>query len=241
MKAYDRVLHDGKTVDRLTHEALLEAERRLGYPLTIVQGSYHTGVGASAGTHDGGGVIDLAPWDWQRKVKVLREVGFAAWHRTPIPGVWGEHIHAILIGNAKLSSGAQTQVREYYAGQNGLANNGPDDFARPHPIPVFHWLPTRDTRGQHFDAALRHLAAATGGPFRTARVEEAVKALRLMKPTKTTTPYKDTLSHKKPKVSRGEAVDAALDHINRARLLAGPVRRKALNTARDALLRIGEV
>jgi hypothetical protein len=56
-----------KTVDRMTAQALDKAARRLGYPLTIVQGSYHRGVGASAGTHDGGGVVDLAPWDADRR------------------------------------------------------------------------------------------------------------------------------------------------------------------------------
>ena len=64
-----------KRVDWKTRAALEEAQALLGYPLTVVQGSYHQGVSASAGTHDGGGVVDLLAWDWQRKVKALRKVG----------------------------------------------------------------------------------------------------------------------------------------------------------------------
>lgn len=136
---YDLTTHDGKTVDWLTHAALLEAEKRLGYPLTVVQGSYHKGVSASAGTHDGGGVVDLAPWDWEHKVKVLREVGFAAWYRPPLPGVWGAHIHAVLIGNDRLAPSAARQVTAYRNGRDGLAGNGPDPHPRPKVVPTFRW------------------------------------------------------------------------------------------------------
>lgn len=128
---YDRVTFRGKTVNKITKAALEECERRLGYELTIVQGSYHKGIGASAGTHDGGGVIDLAPADWKRKQDVLRAVGFAAWHRTPIPGVWGEHIHAVLIGDTDAAPAAQRQVESYLAGRNGLANNARESGPRP--------------------------------------------------------------------------------------------------------------
>lgn len=128
---YERTTHDGKTVDRYTDYNLHLAEERLGYPLTIVQGSYHPGVGASAGTHDGGGVVDLAPWDWQSKVRVLRELGFAAWHRPARRGVWPEHIHAVLIGNTKLAPLAKQQVSAYRNGRDGLAGNGRDTFWRP--------------------------------------------------------------------------------------------------------------
>lgn len=127
---YEKVKHDGKTVDRWTAAALREAERRLGYPLTIVQGSYNRGVGASAGTHDGGGVVDLAAFEADRKVRVLREVGFAAWRRRPSQGPWNEHVHAVLIGNERAADSAKRQVTAYRNGRNGLANNGPDDGPR---------------------------------------------------------------------------------------------------------------
>lgn len=132
---YAKTKHDGKVVDKYTAYNLVLAEKRLGYPLTVVQGSYNKGgVSASSGTHDGGGAVDLAPFDWKRKVRVLRELGFAAWHRPAIRGLWGEHIHAILIGNTKASRGAKSQVASYKAHRNGLANNAVDNSWHPSPI-----------------------------------------------------------------------------------------------------------
>lgn len=133
----ERVIFRGKTVNVRTKAMLERAEARLGYELTVVQGSYNTGVGASAGTHDGGGAVDLSAWDHERKVLVLRQLGFAAWYRPTLPGVWNEHIHAIAIGDPDLSSGARNQVYAYYNGRDGLANNGPDNGPRLDPIPVW--------------------------------------------------------------------------------------------------------
>lgn len=131
-----------KVVDWLTRAALEEVERRLDYRLTVVQGSYNKGrVSASASTHDGGGVVDLLAWDWRRKVKVLREVGFAAWYRADRPGSWSAHIHAVLIGHPKLDPSAAAQVVAYRAGRDGLKGSRPDDFPRPSPIPVFSYPP----------------------------------------------------------------------------------------------------
>lgn len=134
-KPYDRTTYDGNTVDWLTRAALTETASRLGYDLTVTQGSYNAGgVAASAGTHDGGGVVDLAPYDHARKVRELRRTGFAAWYRPEIPGLWPPHIHAVLIGNARLSASAKAQVAEYLAGYDGLAGDGrdtgPRDFVR---------------------------------------------------------------------------------------------------------------
>lgn len=131
-----------KRVDWMTRAALEEVERLLGYRLTVVQGSYNNGrVKASGPTHDGGGVVDLLAWDWRRKVTALRAVGFAAWHRAERPGLWGEHIHAVLIGNARLDPSAKRQVAAYLAGRDGLVGDRVDDFPRPHPVPVFHYPP----------------------------------------------------------------------------------------------------
>ncbi len=131
-----------KTVDWKTRAALEEAERRLGYPLTVVQGSYNPGgVRQSGGTHDGGGVIDLLAWDWQRKVRVLRSIGFAAWYRPAISGLWGAHIHAVLVDHGRLSTAAAAQVASYRAGRDGLKGNRADTFWRPRPIPVFTYPP----------------------------------------------------------------------------------------------------
>jgi GH25 family lysozyme M1 (1,4-beta-N-acetylmuramidase) len=144
-KPFDRTTYGDvrpKPVDWKTRAALEAAERRLGYRLTVVQGSYNPGgVRQSGGTHDGGGVVDLLAWDWQRKVRVLRSIGFAAWYRPAISGLWGAHIHAVLIEHGKLSASAAAQVASYRAGRDGLKGNRVDTFWRPSPIPVFAYPP----------------------------------------------------------------------------------------------------
>lgn len=143
--AYEIVYFRGARLDRITAQALSKMEDRLGYDLTIVQGSYNAGgVSASAGTHDGGGAVDLAPADHVRKIRVAREIGFAIWYRPTIPGLWNAHIHGILIGNTRASSGALNQVSAYRNGRNGLADNGPDNFGwRPSPIPSYKFVPDK--------------------------------------------------------------------------------------------------
>jgi hypothetical protein len=129
-KPYDKTTHDGKTVDWLTKAAIQNAEKILGYPLSLTQGSYNAGrVSASAGTHDGGGAVDLKAWDWQSKIRALRLSGFAAWYRDPSEGSWPAHIHAVLVGNRKLAPSAQRQVYAFHKGLNGLANGGADRHA----------------------------------------------------------------------------------------------------------------
>jgi len=122
----------GVQVNTRTRTMLFEAERLLGRQLTLTQGSYHTGNPASAGTHDGGGVLDISVTGLTTTlrttvVRQLRTVGFAAWLRNPSQGDWPYHIHAVAISDTDQSSGAQHQAGDYYLGQNGLANRGPDD------------------------------------------------------------------------------------------------------------------
>jgi hypothetical protein len=141
-RPYDLTTYDGNKVDWLTRAALEVTAKRLGYAdgLTITQGSYNAGgVSASAGTHDGGGVVDLSAYDHERKVRELRRTGFAAWYRPAIAGLWPEHIHAVLIGNKKLAPAAKNQVAEYMAGRNGLADRGPDNGPRHWVGRRFHW------------------------------------------------------------------------------------------------------
>jgi GH25 family lysozyme M1 (1,4-beta-N-acetylmuramidase) len=148
-----------KKVDWKTRAALEEVERRLDYRLTVVQGSYNAGtVSASAGTHDGGGVVDLLAWDWKQKVRVLRATGFAAWYRPTVKGLWGEHIHAVLIDHGRLSPSAARQVGAYRAGRDGLKSNRADPFWRPDPIPVFDYR--RATRSAPPSAKARSNGAA---------------------------------------------------------------------------------
>jgi hypothetical protein len=104
--------------------------------LQASQGSYNRGgVAASAGTHDGGGAVDikvshLSGHERQIIVREMRRVGFAAWLRTPAQSNWPYHVHAIAIGQADLSSGARAQVEDYKRGRNGLARHDRDDGPR---------------------------------------------------------------------------------------------------------------
>lgn len=170
-KPYDLTSHDGKTVDRLTKHALKRAEWILGYELSITQGSYNAGrVSASAGTHDGGGVVDLKAWDADAKVRALRAVGFAAWRRLPHEGPWPEHIHAVLIGNAKLSAGARRQVDAYLAGRNGLANNRPDTGPRQFVDRRTRWPASRVMQARRLlDIVARHAGPRVRGRINHAR------------------------------------------------------------------------
>ena len=142
---------DPKTVDWKTRVALEEAERILGYPLSLTQGSYNPNkVKASAHTHDLGGVVDLKPFEAARKVRVLRSIGFAAWHRLPSQGPWVEHVHAVMVDHGNLHPEAAKQVDDYRKGLNGLANHAKDPTPRPHPIPVFKYPPKT---AHHADAS----------------------------------------------------------------------------------------
>lgn len=89
-----KVIFRGKLVDAWVMCLLLKAEAELGYRLSIMQGCFSKGsVSASAGTHDLGGVCDLAAYDWVNKVTVLGDLGGYPYHRLYTPGVWPEHIH----------------------------------------------------------------------------------------------------------------------------------------------------
>lgn len=130
-----RVEFEGHTLDTRTRDMVIAARVICKAPIVITQGSYNTSVGASAGTHAGGGAVDIRAvgrTTAERKeiVSCLRRVGFAAWLRTPIPNVWPYHVHGIAIGCPDLSSGAAAQVTDYLNDRNGLANNGKDDGPR---------------------------------------------------------------------------------------------------------------
>lgn len=180
-KPYEKTtIRNGKTLDELTNYALYAVEYELGYTrgsLTVVQGSYNAGgVSASAGTHDGGGACDLTAQNWEKKVRALRKVGFAAWHR---PFNWdgrggGEHIHCELIGNAKLSLSAQAQVAQYRAHTDGLAFHRSDPTWHPNPIPTFE-MPARPVPKR------RVFHVHKGQPY---RFEDSFRGVKLAKAQK---------------------------------------------------------
>ncbi|GJF35243.1 peptidoglycan-binding protein [Kitasatospora sp. NE20-6] len=137
-----KLQRDGYTVDTRTQNMLTEAERLLGFHLTLDQGSYNPGGDpTSAGTHDGGGVVDInvdgmSSTTRTAVAKALRQVGFAAWVRNPTQGDWPWHIHAAAISDTDLATQAQNQTGDYYLGLNGLANHAADDGPR---IPIQTW------------------------------------------------------------------------------------------------------
>lgn len=128
-----RITYRGVKVNTRTRAMLLEAERLLSRQLVLTQGSYNPGGDpTSAGTHDGGGALDISVDGMSATLRTnvamaLRRVGFAAWVRNPSQGNWPYHIHAIAVSDTDQSSPAQHQAGDYYLGLNGLANRGPDD------------------------------------------------------------------------------------------------------------------
>lgn len=124
--------YGGERVNARTRDMLAAADAKVGWSLTLSQGSYSTSDPTSAGTHDGGGAVDLVvdglttTQRWET-VRALRTVGFAAWLRTPSQGSWPYHIHAVAVLDPDLSSPAANQIHDYYLGRNGLAGHAADD------------------------------------------------------------------------------------------------------------------
>ena len=140
-----RTTFSGSTVNQRTREMLVEAESLLGRDIVVTQGSYNAGgVSASAGTHDGGGAVDISVNEltttqrWET-VEALRTVGFAAWLRTPDQGPWPYHIHAIAVGDTDLPHSARNQVADYYVGKNGLASHAADNTPSSYQVPFTWW------------------------------------------------------------------------------------------------------
>jgi hypothetical protein len=135
--------YGGKRVNTRTADMLRAADGMLSWSLTLTQGSYTPGNPDSAGTHDGGGVVDISVSSlsttqrWQT-VRVLRTVGFAAWLRTPQDG-FAYHIHANGISDPDMSRPARNQVHDYYFGRNGLANHAADNTPEQYRVPLTWW------------------------------------------------------------------------------------------------------
>jgi hypothetical protein len=137
MSEYDLRYPNGKKVAGRMNLLLSLAGRDLGESMLdrVVQGSYNKGgVTASAGTHDGGGAVDLSVrgWSYDRITQVLttlRRRGLIAWYRHEGQG-FSPHIHGIDRGARDLSTGAAEQVRRFDLGENGLALRQRDDGPR---------------------------------------------------------------------------------------------------------------
>ncbi len=139
---YARRVWRGHVLENRTISAVEWAEKRYlrrgirRKPWGVGQGSFAQG-SLSAGTHAGGGAIDLmfvgVPDRHRRAAnRWLRKAGFAGWPRLyPAWGKGNEHWHGILQGHKTLSPEAQKQVASYKDKRDGLVGNLLDRYWRP--------------------------------------------------------------------------------------------------------------
>ena len=143
-----------KRVNTRTRLMLQAADTMVPWTIVVSQGSYCLGkkscAAASAGTHDGGGAIDVrvsgltTTQRWQT-VRALRSAGFAAWLRTRSQCTcWSDHIHAIAIGDTDVwqkngKYGNRDQVADYYVGRNGLSGHARDNTPAQYRVPFTVW------------------------------------------------------------------------------------------------------
>lgn len=118
----------GFITDRTTARALHAAEHLYGARIRLSQGSYTNAVGASAGTHAGGGVVDLSVRGLSRSninrlVRSCRRVGLWAWYRDHTSG-FSPHIHVVRVGCTDLAPIARQQIVAARKGYNGLGHLG---------------------------------------------------------------------------------------------------------------------
>lgn len=109
--------------------------RNPGAAISVIQGSYNTGVSASAGTHDFDAVLDvqIVGLEWKEACQFLRQCGWAAWVREP--PLFGWHIHMISLGYpGQVGALVPEQVSDYYAHRDGLASHAADNTWHPRDI-----------------------------------------------------------------------------------------------------------
>jgi hypothetical protein len=135
------VQSDPRTGDMITgcRNAIMSTD--MAAQVYCTQGSYSTAVGASGGTHAGGGALDFSrfrrdgrEWTWAELSTIaicLRQVGFAAWPRERIAGTWERHVHAEAVNCSDASQAARNQWVAYRNHRDGLAGNAPD------PLPYY--------------------------------------------------------------------------------------------------------
>lgn len=137
---WDRVTKGRHTLYRRDWALIADAGISAGVQLRVMQGSWSGSVKASAGTHSGGGAVDISVAGMTERralalVAELRKRNGAAWLRSPKYGwparLGGAHIHCIIRDSPGLSRGAKAQVAAFNRGRNGLASQGRDPFARP--------------------------------------------------------------------------------------------------------------
>ncbi|MBC9820259.1 peptidoglycan-binding protein [Terrabacter sp. MAHUQ-38] len=120
------VTEDGETIDERTRAMFRKAEQLSGTDMYITQG--RGSASESAGTHVGGGVIDIRVIDrpamTDERVRALRQVGFAAWFRDYSSG---PHIHAVAINDPYIAYGSHYSLCQVYQYRFGGAGDSCSD------------------------------------------------------------------------------------------------------------------
>ena len=134
----------GVLLDNATIAALQAMEAELGYELTLYQGI--GGAAASGGTHLKGRAVDLAPWDYKRKLRVGLKHGFIGWHRPRIKGLWQEHNHLVLVlgsvnNQRGIAPAAWRQIGYYLRRLDGLVSSRFDASTNPGALVPFVYPP----------------------------------------------------------------------------------------------------
>lgn len=114
----------------VAYEKLLLAEGVIKFSVDIYQ--LIGGAKASAGTHSTGGAYDIAQIQ-PEAIRIAREMGAAAWARTPAQGFSPSHQHGVLNG-CPHNGPARYQIAEYLRGENGLKGSAEDDGPRILPL-----------------------------------------------------------------------------------------------------------
>lgn len=176
---YRGVILDSRTARMMDIVAL-----RTQPKIVPTQGSFSTDVKASGHTHDGSGAIDLSVKGLTNPransiVKVMRQVGFAAWHRLKSDGFDIAHIHGIAVDSPGLSPAAANQVDQLRNGEDGLKNAGPDPHAGMHlPVISFETFLAKTNTGAVVDLS-DVIAQVTKTGEVTAAVSAALVAMGL--------------------------------------------------------------
>jgi peptidoglycan hydrolase-like protein with peptidoglycan-binding domain len=126
-----RKTYSGVTLNTRTIDMLKAAGGRLRCTLDVTKGSYTGPDGSSAGTHAGGGAVDInvnvrCGHSISELVAALRTVGFAAWYRN-----WtgNQHIHAVAISDLDMATetvfpgvfDTREQIVDWAQGKDGLS------------------------------------------------------------------------------------------------------------------------
>ena len=132
-----RTAYSGEILNTRTIAMLKAAGRRLGCTIDVTKGSFTGPDSSSAGTHAGGGAVDISVARGGcgkpgRVVTALRTVGFAAWYRHTGDFADNKHIHAIAISDLDMSTetafpgvfDAREQIVAFAQGKDGLSGAG---------------------------------------------------------------------------------------------------------------------